>query len=485
MAELDISPEAVHSFLRERGGRVLSTELVSTFRPLLQAGGDAAGRAERRQRFKAAVNAVAVVKERGGAKFVVLRRELRTAPPPRGALAPGGDGGAPAPVPVPLPSPPEELSLLGEELPSPPEELPSLREELPLPPEELPSLREELPSPSEELPSPQAVSKLRDLFQGDNGRLPLPAGAVGFRREPLPKPCMLPVRCVPPPATAVPGLPEKLGSPLSPPPMREEARSRSPGPQRGHKIHRASEEMAATLLEEAEHQWLVMAASGQWTQQLHGLLLGDASLASRRDFISGFTALHWAAKSGNCDMVTSIIRVAEKGGAHIDVNARSHSGYTALHLAAIHGQEKIITMLVYSYHAKTDLRDYSGKKPHQYLKEGTSSAIRRLLGDPTLSHNLEPSAPIKKTTKLAASILSSTSTFLGVISDDMAFCDLTKGLRKPSTLNKLLAATTGPRRKPKTRGGFPSYSSLSQVVEEEEEEVTVKRRPVSELFFGH
>ncbi|XP_014803270.1 PREDICTED: LOW QUALITY PROTEIN: ankyrin repeat domain-containing protein SOWAHA [Calidris pugnax] len=378
MAELDISPAAVLAFLRERGGWVRNTELVSTFRPLLEAGGEAAERAERRERFKEAVNAVAVVKERDGAKVVVLRRHLRPAPPPGGA----------------------------------------------------------------------------------------------------------------PPTGGAPGPPEEPASPLSPP-EEEAAGSRSPGLRRGPKNHRASEEqwrrgrLAAVPLEEAEHQWLVMAAGGQWTQQLHGLLLGDASLAARRDFISGFTALHWAAKSGNCDMVTNIIRAAEKGGARVNVDARSHGGYTALHLAAMHGQEKIITMLVYSYHAKTDLRDYSGKKPHQYLKEGTSSAVRRLLGDPSLSHSTEPSVPIKKSTKLAASILSSTSTFLGVISDDMAFYDLTKGLRKPSSLNKLLAATTGPRRKPKTRGGFPSYSSLSEVTEEEEEEVVVKRRPVSELFFGH
>ncbi|KAM9226757.1 ankyrin repeat domain-containing protein SOWAHA [Leptosomus discolor] len=442
MAELDISSAAVLGFLRERGGSVRNAELVSAFRPLLEAGGDAAARAERRERFKAAVNEVAVVKERDGAKFVVLRRELRLAPPPGGALAPGGDGGGPDPS--------GRLS----------------------------------PAPPEELPAPRAVSELRGLFQGGGGGVPLPAGAGGPRREPLPKPCMLPVRCVPPPA-APSGPPEEPRSPLSPPSLEEEAGSRSPGLRRGPKNHRASEETAAVPLEEAEHQWLVMAAGGQWTQQLHGLLLGDASLAARRDFISGFTALHWAAKNGNCDMVTNIIRAAEKGGARVNVDARSHGGYTALHLAAIHGQEKIITMLVYSYHAKTDLRDYSGKKPHQYLKEGASSAVRRLLGDPSLPHHAEPSVPIKKTTKLAASILSSTSTFLGVISDDMAFYDLTKGLRKPSSLNKLLAATTGPRRKPKTRGGFPSYSSLSEVVEEEEEEVVVKRRPVSELFFGH
>ncbi|NXW35765.1 SWAHA protein, partial [Phaetusa simplex] len=432
MAELDISPAAVLGFLRERGGWVRNAELVSTFRPLLEAGGEAAERAERRERFKAAVNAVAVVKERDGAKVVVLRRQLRTAPPPGGATPPGGElaaeenGGAPVAAPVPS----GRLS----------------------------------PVPPEELPSPRAVSELRDLFQGGGGGVPLPAGAGGSRREPLPKPCMLPVRCVPPPAaattTTTTGPPEEPASPLSPP--EEEVGSHSPGLRRGPKAHRASEETAAAVpLEEAEHQWLVMAAGGQWTQQLHGLLLGDASLAARRDFISGFTALHWAAKSGNCDMVTNIIRAAEKGGTRVNVDARSHGGYTALHLAAIHGQEKIITMLVYSYHAKTDLRDYSGKKPHQYLKEGASSAVRRLLGDPSLSHSAEPSVPIKKTTKLAASILSSTSTFLGVISDDMAFYDLTKGLRKPSSLNKLLAATTGPRRKPKTRGGFPSYSSLS------------------------
>ncbi|KAM9289202.1 ankyrin repeat domain-containing protein SOWAHA [Morus bassanus] len=450
MAGLDISPAAVLGFLRERGGWARRAELVSAFRPLLEAGGDAA---EREERLKEAVNAVAVMKDRDGNKFVVLRRELRRDPPSGAALAPGGDGGGPEPDPVPVADP--DPVPTGRFSPSPPEEL------------------------------PRPVSELRGRFQGGGGGVPLPASTGGSRREPAPKPCMLPVRCVPTTVTpAAPGPPEEPGSPLSPP-SEEEAGSRSPGPQRVAKNHRAGEEMAVVPLEEAEHRWLVMVAGGQWTQQLHGLLLSDASLAARRDFISGFTALHWAAKSGNCDMVTEIIKEAEKRGACVNVDARSHSGYTALHLAAIHGQEKIISLLVYSYHAKTDLRDYSGKKPHQYLKEGTSSAVRRLLGDPSLLHNVEPSVPIKKSTKLAASILSSTSTFLGVISDDMAFYDLTKGLRKPSSLNKLLAATTGPRRKPKTRGGFPSYSSLSEVTEEEEEEVVVKRRPISELFFGH
>ncbi|XP_068815706.1 ankyrin repeat domain-containing protein SOWAHA [Struthio camelus] len=408
MAELDVSPAAVLGFLRERGGRVRNAELLSRFRPLLEAAAEPAERAARRERFKAAVNAVAVVKERDGAKFVVLRKALR-----------GGGGAAPA------------------------EELPAPAEELPAPPAGLPA-----PAPPEELPSPGAVSKLRGHFQSQGGEAPLPAGwrDPPARRDPPAKPCMLPVRC-PPPAPAEPG-------------------PRSPPLRRAPKSQRAGEETAAVPLEEAEHRWLVKAAGGRWSPELHGLLLGDASLAARRDFMSGFTALHWAAKCGNCDMAGKIIEVAAKAGGHVNVNAKSYGGYTALHVAAMHGREEIITMLVRSYNAKTNLRDYSGKKPHQYLKDGASFAVRHLLGDPDLRSAAGPSLPIRKNAKIAASILSSTSTFLGVISDDMAFYDLTKGLRKPSSLNKLLAASTGPRKKPKTRGSFPSYSSLCEVVEE-------------------
>ncbi|XP_062443580.1 ankyrin repeat domain-containing protein SOWAHA [Rhea pennata] len=406
MAELAVSPAAVLGFLRERGGRVRNAELLSRFRPLLEAAAEPAERAARRERFKAAVNAVAVVKERDGAKFVVLRKALR-----------GGGG---------------RLS----------------------------------PAPPEELPSPGAVSELRGRFQSEGGEVPLPAAwrDPPARRDPPAKPCMLPVRCPPPPAETGP---------------------RSPPLRRAPKSQRAGEETAAVPLEEAEHRWLVKAAGGRWSPELHGLLLADASLAARRDFMSGFTALHWAAKCGNCDMAGKIIEVATKAGGHVNINVKSYGGYTALHVAAMHGREEIITMLVRSYNAKTNLRDYSGKKPHHYLKDGASFAVRRLLGDPDLHSSTGRSLPIRKNTKIAASILSSTSTFLGVISDDMAFYDLTKGLRKPSSLNKLLAASTGPRKKPKTRGSFPSYSSLCEVVEEEQEELVVKRRPVSELFFSH
>ncbi|XP_067422894.1 ankyrin repeat domain-containing protein SOWAHA [Emydura macquarii macquarii] len=483
MAEPEPSRAALLAFLREGGGRVLSSELRSRFKPLLEAG-EPEERAARRERFKALVNSLAVVKELDGAKFVVLRKKLR------GQAA--GEAGAGA-QPLEGAGPSRAAAGAGGREPSPPR--------APEPPA--------VPLAAEERPAPQPVSQLRELFQSQDGEVPVPpagrAGAGPPRREAIQKPCMLPVRC-PQPASSAQGAEEQPGagdglqgggldlperaSRRSPALRRrqvEEAGARSPQLRRVAKAQKVSEEpggTAAVPLEDPEHQWLVKTAGGQWSQQLHGLLLGDASLAGKRDFMSGFTALHWAAKSGNCDMVGKIIEVAEKGGTQINVNTKSYGGYTALHIAAIHGREEVIATLVKTYDAQVNLRDYSGKKPHHYLKEGSSYAVRHLLGDPDLHNTLGHSFPIKKNAKIAASILSSTSTFLGVLSDDTAFYDLTKGLKKTYSLNKFLSSSTGSRKKPKTRATFPSYSSLVEAVEEEQE-TTVKQRPVSELFFNH
>ncbi|KAI2656701.1 ankyrin repeat domain-containing SOWAHA [Labeo rohita] len=138
-----------------------------------------------------------------------------------------------------------------------------------------------------------------------------------------------------------------------------------------------------------EHEWLVKSATGCW-RQIYSLLLKDPQLAAKPNFMSGFTILHWAAKSGNGEMVCKVIDVSrQRGDAGIDVNAKSYDGYTALHIAAIHSRERVISLLVCEYGANTNIRDNSGKKPYHYLNPDVSVEIRKMLGDP---HSLQRDA---------------------------------------------------------------------------------------------
>ena len=51
-------------------------------------------------------------------------------------------------------------------------------------------------------------------------------------------------------------------------------------------------------LEDREHAWLVKGAAGAWPD-IYSLFREDSTLLNRRDFISGFTVLHWIAKHGD------------------------------------------------------------------------------------------------------------------------------------------------------------------------------------------
>ncbi|XP_007887674.1 ankyrin repeat domain-containing protein SOWAHC-like isoform X4 [Callorhinchus milii] len=77
-------------------------------------------------------------------------------------------------------------------------------------------------------------------------------------------------------------------------------------------------------LDPLEHDWIRYAAMGN-TAALTHLLLQDPTLASKK-------------------------------------------GYTALHIAALHGHRHIIVLLINTYNAKPNIRDYYGKMPLQYWK---------------------------------------------------------------------------------------------------------------------
>ncbi|XP_061646804.1 ankyrin repeat domain-containing protein SOWAHA isoform X1 [Phyllopteryx taeniolatus] len=109
---------------------------------------------------------------------------------------------------------------------------------------------------------------------------------------------------------------------------------------------------AAVALDPLEKEWIYFAA-GARVPDLSQLLRQDQSLANKK------TALHWAAKHGNEDMATLI------ANAGADVNTKS--GYTPLHIAALHGHRNILDLLVGTYGAKENLRDYSGHLALHYL----------------------------------------------------------------------------------------------------------------------
>jgi len=139
-------------------------------------------------------------------------------------------------------------------------------------------------------------------------------------------------------------------------------------------------------LEPIAHDWLVKSGAGMW-RHVHGLLLLDPQLVTRRDFMSGFTALHWAAKGGNGEMVRKIMDISKSQGTTtaatgvVDINSKTHGGYTPLHLAAIHDHKDVMTLLVQGYGARVNVRDNAGKKPYHYLLAGTGSAeLKELLG---------------------------------------------------------------------------------------------------------
>lgn len=208
---------------------------------------------------------------------------------------------------------------------------------------------------------------------------------------------------------------------------RQTVRSSSPAPKRGSKVVNASlgaKDSCSIRLEPREHEWLVKSATGCWNQ-LYNLLVQDVHLTEKRNFISGFTALHWAAKHGNSKMVRRILDVGKK----VDVNIKSHDGYTALHVAAIHSHESVLRLLVRKYGANCNIRDNSGRKAYQYLCKDLSAEVKELLGDPAVSCQVTEHA----------------------CSDEQHVSDLFKNL---NTFGKLFQASVRRRKKSRPRSSF-------------------------------
>ncbi|XP_062389447.1 ankyrin repeat domain-containing protein SOWAHC [Sardina pilchardus] len=139
------------------------------------------------------------------------------------------------------------------------------------------------------------------------------------------------------------------------------------------------EDCTAVMLDPLEHEWMMCASDGQW-ESLQQLLACDPNLVTKRDFVTGFTCLHWAAKQGKQELLAKLVSFAKEHDIPVNINARSSAGYTPLHLAAMHSHVEAMKLLVGAFDADVEVRDYSGKKASQYLSSGVAGHVKDIIG---------------------------------------------------------------------------------------------------------
>ncbi|XP_030224484.1 ankyrin repeat domain-containing protein SOWAHD [Gadus morhua] len=137
-----------------------------------------------------------------------------------------------------------------------------------------------------------------------------------------------------------------------------------------------------------EHAWMMSAVDGNY-EAIFEFIADDPYLLTRKDFISGFSVLHWLAKSGHGETLTKLLKHAENVGSPADVNLRGSGGLTPLHVASMHSQFMVVKLLVGAFGAKVDVMDYNGKRAWQYLKGNAPLEMKELLGAWDEEHNTD------------------------------------------------------------------------------------------------
>lgn len=367
-----LTQESVLFRLINEGGKVEKSELVSHFKGLVDCL-DPAEKERNRELFKTFVNSVATVREIDGVRYVVLRKMYQHLLNAAESSEKPDQG---------------EFQRTGEQR-SPPEQRGAAGRRAAVSEADTESGGEGRESPTELL-SPVQEALRRTRYSGFRPQKMLTFETCGDQQRATnqSKPYALPLR-IPASAHRVEVCKVKLDPPersprdsprgCSSPQLRRVVKS-TRAPEEPREV-RASSSSGTVPLEDLEHQWLVRCAAGHW-RQVYGLLLKDSHLAEKRDFLSGFTALHWAAKCGNSSMLVKIVDLAKEGGVQIDINAKTHGGYTPLHIAALHNQGYIIAILMGEYGADPNIRDNCGKRPHHYLQQDASRSVREMLLQP-------------------------------------------------------------------------------------------------------
>uniref|UniRef100_A0A673MAP1 Ankyrin repeat domain-containing protein SOWAHC-like n=1 Tax=Sinocyclocheilus rhinocerous TaxID=307959 RepID=A0A673MAP1_9TELE len=316
----ECNQEAVLHFIKERGGRVKTVDLTDHFRATIPK--DPALKSVAKEALKRYVDSVSYVKEENGEKYVCLKKKCRKS---TGSIE-KSDRNSPADDQAMLPGSGDATAKAGGAQTQPgisvrfPERVNSRTES------------ELMGNSSSSTAEDKPASKNRPHDTPKNSRKHLVRRSV-----------YLSGRC-------------------------------KDGP-RGDSDYEA----AAVTLEPLEHEWMLCASDGDW-DSLHRLLARDPSLLTRKDFVTGFTCLHWAAKLGKHELIVMLVNFAKAHQVAVNVNARSSAGYTPLHLAATHNHLEVVKLLVGAFDADVEARDYSGRKACQYLKSDIAQNILDIAG---------------------------------------------------------------------------------------------------------
>uniref|UniRef100_A0A8C6S4P1 Sosondowah ankyrin repeat domain family member C n=1 Tax=Neogobius melanostomus TaxID=47308 RepID=A0A8C6S4P1_9GOBI len=151
----------------------------------------------------------------------------------------------------------------------------------------------------------------------------------------------------------------------------------------------------SVTLDPLEHEWMLCASDAEW-ESLQRLLNNDPELVLKKDFVTGFTCLHWAAKQGEPELIAHIINFAKQHHVPISVDVRSNTGYTPLHVAAMHNHMEVVKLLVGAYNADVEIRDYSGRKACQYLTDKASVDMKDIIGTYEIETENRPKAEVKR-----------------------------------------------------------------------------------------
>ncbi|XP_067651053.1 ankyrin repeat domain-containing protein SOWAHC-like [Haliotis asinina] len=359
MAARDFTLASVKDFMINNGGRVKNHQLVTHFKAFLN---DQSHKAQNREKFKDYVNELATIKVEDGEKVLVLKKKFRPEAGPVAAVKSAG-----------------EVQRAQSEPPSKPPPYPPGQDEADA--GSISKGRSEGSLDSQmkgSVHSSDSIS-ISSLAMSTTSIASTESQGSGKSSQASTEDDQnMSVLSVKERAKHLNRMQSESDLLVNQPPKKKESKSGSRGS--GGDDDDSQSGTSFVTLDPEEREWMLTCCHSEY-HDMNRLLSKNPHLAKLKNFTN--TALHWACKHGKADVVKL---VASKPG--VSINSRTVSHLTPLHMAAIHGHEDIISLLVQTYRADANVRDFSGKKAKQYLKNSASTKAQQLLLSRTLQSNV-------------------------------------------------------------------------------------------------